>query len=88
MKLETIVTLEDNGRYYIADETVLEGKKYFLANILNENDDLSDKSVIFEEIIRDEEVFVDEVKDDKLASYLATIFTANFIEKVDEAEEE
>ena len=84
MKLETIVTLEDGAKYYLADETVHEDKKYFLANKLDENDDLTDKSVIFEELTQNGEVFVDEVTNDKLINYLAAIFTANFIEAVDE----
>jgi len=84
MKVETIMTLQNDDRYYLVDETVQDGKKYFLANKLDKADEMTDKSSIFEEIIKEGVVFIDEVKDIKLANYIAAIFTAKFIENIDE----
>ena len=86
MKLEHIVTLENQDRYYIAAETTQEGKKYFLANKLDDNDDMTDSSLIFEEMVQGEDIYVDEVKDEKLISYLTVIFTSDFIETVEDFE--
>jgi len=88
MNIETIVTLEDNERYYLVDETVVQGTKYFLANMLDDKDNLTDKSVIFEEKKEGDDIFVDVVKEQKLFNYITALFTASFIEKVNELEDE
>lgn len=39
LEINTIITLEDNKKYVVLNETIYEGKKYFLtASIDNSND--------------------------------------------------
>ena len=84
MRLETIVTLEDGYRYYLTDETVQNGIKYFLANRLDDNNELTEDSFIFEETIKDGDSYLYVVTDQQMVNYITAVFTANFISKVEE----
>lgn len=88
MKLDTVVTLEGNEKYYLADETVQNDTKYFLANKLDENDEISIESCIFEEIKDGEDFYLDEVLDQSKIKYLTAVFTSNLISDIDELKEE
>jgi hypothetical protein len=87
MEINTIVTLEDNSKYYLADETYQNGKKYFLGNKLDENEEPTDVSEIFEENLENGDTYLDIIDDPELLKSLGTIFTANFSNMVDETEE-
>jgi len=84
MTLETIVTLEDGERYYLADETVQNGIKYFLANKLDGEDNLTEESFIFQETVDGADTYLDLVEDETVSNYIAAVFTANFVSEVDE----
>ncbi len=88
MKLDTIVTLEGNEKYYLADETVQNGIKYFLANKLDENEEITTEACIFEEIKDGEDFYLDEVTDAEKMKYLTAVFTSNLINDIEEIKEE
>lgn len=88
MKLDTVVTLEGNEKYYLADETIQNDVKYFLANKLDEKDGISTEACIFEEIKDGDDFYLDEVTDVDKVKYLTAVFTSNLISDIDELKEE
>ncbi len=88
MKLDTVVTLEGNEKYYLADETIQNDVKYFLANKLDEDEELTIESCIFEEIQEGEDFYLEEIEDIDKLKYLNTVFTSNLISDLDELKEE
>ncbi len=87
MKLDTVVTLEGNEKYYLVDETIQNDKKYFLANKLDDNEEITIESCIFEEIKDGEDYYLDEIVDENIIKYLTTVFTSNLISDIDELKE-
>ena len=84
MMVDTIITLDDNLNYLLLDETDVEGGKIFLAVKLTEDLSESTKSYSFlEKTLKDGEEYVDVVKDKELIKYLATAFTNNYLENVE-----
>ena len=86
MQVGMIVTLDGKTKYFLADETVQAGIKYFLANKLDEKENLTENSDILKETKNGDDTFLNSVEDKELFSYLSAVFTANLIEKVDEME--
>ena len=84
MHLDTIVTLEGNERFYLADETVQNDVKYFLANKLDDKDELTIDSCIFEEVVEGEDFYLDQVTDEAKIKYLTAVFTSNLISDMEE----
>jgi len=88
MKTETIVTLDEQDRWYLTDETEQNGVKYFLGLKLDKNDEPLEESRIFEEEIIGEDKYLTEVTDENTLKYLSAIFITKFSEMVDELNEE
>ncbi len=78
------ITLDNNERYEIVDETVQNGVKYYFTSLVDENDTPLVKSSIFEEVIEDNEKYVIPVTEEDRYSALAAIFISNFNKLVDE----
>lgn len=83
MKVDTIVTLDNNERYYLTDETEQNESKYFIGSKVDSENNLLLDSNIFEEKQENDKYYLEEVKDKDLFNYLAAIFTANLTEIVD-----
>ena len=84
LALKDNITLDDNLNYLLLDETDVEGRKIFLAVKLTEDLSESTKSYSFlEKTLKDGEEYVDVVKDKELIKYLATAFTNNYLENVE-----
>ncbi len=88
MKTDTVITLDGIDRYYLADETIQNGIKYFLATKVDEENDLTTESCIFEEIIQDEKPYVREVNDEHIIKYITAVFTTNIVSDVEAEKEE
>ncbi|MDD2208672.1 MAG: hypothetical protein PHG03_01855 [Bacilli bacterium] len=89
MEIDTIVTLEGNEKYYLADVTIQNDVKYFLANKLDEKEELTKESCIFEEVKDGDEIYLDEVLDQTKLKYITTVFTSSLISDLeDEINEE
>ena len=84
MEKDTIVTLDENDRWYLAEETTQDGKKYFLAVIVDENNEPGDISKIYEEEKENGEYYLTEVTDEKILNYLTAVFIAKANDKLDE----
>ena len=64
LKINTIITLENQEKYVVLNETMYGGIKYFLVMGVDENKDIVPTNIaILEEIIEGDEIFVDRVRD-------------------------
>ncbi len=74
LKTNTIITLENNEKYVVLNETIYGGVKYFLVMGVDENKNIIPTNVaIIEEIVDGQEVYVDKVKDPELIIILTRI---------------
>ena len=74
LKVNTIISLENEEKYVILNETMYGGVKYFLAMVVDEKKDVIPSNVaILEEIIEGQDIFVDRVTDPELIVILTRI---------------
>lgn len=74
LKTNTIISLENNEKYVVLNETMYGGTKYFLVMGVDENKDVIPSNVaIIEEIIEGNETYVERVKDPELVIILTRI---------------
>lgn len=74
LKTNTIISLENNEKYVVLNETMYGGVKYFLVTGVDENKDIIPTNVaIVEEIIDGQDTYVDRVKDPELIIILTRI---------------
>lgn len=77
LKTNTIITLENNEKYVVLNETMYGGVKYFLVmGIDNNKDIIPNKVKILEEIIDGSEIYVDPVTDPEMIVILTRILKA------------
>ena len=86
MKVDTIVTLDGNERYYLVDKTEQDGKTDFLATKLKEDNTPLEESQIFEEIVEEGTTYLETVADELTYNQLAAIFVTKFNDLVLEGE--
>ena len=75
MKVNSVITIEGDINCLLLEETDYENAKYFLATILDDNEEPSDESVIFKEVVENDEVYVEQVNDPELIAKLSEKFT-------------
>ncbi len=74
LRINTIITLENQEKYVVLNETMYGGIKYFLVMGVDENKDIVPTNIaILEEIIEGDEIFVDRVRDPELIVILTRI---------------
>lgn len=88
MKIDTVVTLDNNQKYYLTNETEENSNQYFLGVLLDDNNKPTSTGAIFMEENINGKPFLKEVDDDKEYNYLAAIFASDMNEILDTIEEE
>lgn len=74
LKTNTIISLENNEKYVVLNETMYGGVKYFLVMGVDENKDVIPSNVaIIEEIIEGADTYVERVTDPELVIILTRI---------------
>ena len=74
LRPNTIISLENNEKYVVLNETMYGGVKYFLVMGVDENKDIIPTNVaIVEEIIDGQDTYVDRVRDPELIIILTRI---------------
>ena len=74
LRTNTKISLENNEKYVVLNETMYGGVKYFLVMGVDENKDIIPTNVaIVEEIIDGQDTYVDRVKDPELIIILTRI---------------
>ena len=77
LKINTIITLENDEKYVVLNETMYGGIKYFLVMGIDAKKNIVPSNIaILEEIIEGNEVFVDRVTDPDLIVILTRILKA------------
>ncbi len=67
IKINTIITLENNEQYMVLNQTIYEGDKYYLVMGLDQNKEIIENNVaIFKEEIEQDNVYIEKVEDSKL----------------------
>ena len=77
LKTNTIITLENNEKYVVLNETMYGGSKYFLVMGIDEKLEMVPNKVkILEEILDGADIYVDTVTDANLISILTRLLKA------------
>lgn len=77
LKINTIITLENDEKYVVLNETMYGGVKYFLVMGIDAKKNIIPSNIaILEEIIEGKDVFVDRVTDPDLIVILTRILKA------------
>ena len=83
MKVDSVITLENDVNCLLLEKVEYENNNYFMAVVLNEEEEPSDEYVIFKEIIENNENYDEKVEDAELFSSLIQLFTTKIDEFVD-----
>lgn len=76
--VDKIITLSNQKKYLILDETIIDNKKYYLG-LRIENNEPTNNYLYFEEIDNND---LKPIKDEDIKEILLTSFTINYIDKV------
>ena len=67
IKINTIITLENNEQYMVLNQTIYEGDKYYLVMGLDQNKEIIENNVaIFKEETEQDNVYIEKLEDSKL----------------------
>lgn len=86
MKVDMIVTLKDNKRYILVDESIQNGKKYFLGTRIDEDGKPVAESEIFEELLSNNETYLLPVEDKDVFNTLTAVFISKFKDLMKESQ--
>ncbi|MBE6160904.1 MAG: hypothetical protein E7158_01610 [Firmicutes bacterium] len=74
LSINTIITLENKEKYVVLNETMYEGKKYFMVMGIDEKKEIiPTKVAIFKEVIEGIDTYIVKVKDSELMSKLTEV---------------
>lgn len=75
MNVDSVITLENDVNCLLLEKVNYLNDNYFIAVVLNEEEEPSDEYVIFKEIIENNENYVEKVEDMELLTKLVEMFT-------------
>ena len=75
MKVDTVITLENDVNCLLLEQAKLENENYFLAVILTDSEEPSDDYVILKEIVEDGKEYVLRINDGYTLAKLVNLFT-------------
>lgn len=78
--VDKIIELDDNQKYLILDETVVDNKKYYYALGLDEQERVANNYLFFEEL--EDKKSIIPVSSKEVKDMLLTTFTINYLDKV------
>lgn len=77
LEINTIITLENNERYVVLNETMYQGKKYFLVMGIDQNKEIISSDVaILEEELEGLDIYIKKVTNSSLLTQLANLLKA------------
>lgn len=82
MKVDTVITLENDINCLLLEKANYENDNYFLSVVLDDNEEPSDEYVVLKEIVEDNQNYVMRVMDESILAELLKLFTKSFGEKV------
>lgn len=76
---DKVITLKKGTRYYIIDETKIDGRLFCLGvELLEESEELTNNYMMFELVYSDDNCSIKKVTDDKIKEKLINLFVDNF----------
>lgn len=78
MKVDSVITLENNVNCLLLDKANYEGVNYYLSVVLDENEEPTDDNIVLKEIIEDNEIYVEREGNEKVLGELVKQFTKSF----------
>ena len=82
MKVDTVITLENNINCLLLEKATLENENYFLAVVLNETEEPSDDYVVLKEKLDNDKQYVIKVEDANTLAKLVNLFTISLSNSV------
>ena len=79
MEIEDIITLEDNLEYLILDKTIINNEKYLYCVEIDKEEKPTTNYNYLKEINVNNELYIEEVKDEKMLEMLINVFTNNYL---------
>ena len=77
MEINNVITLEDGSNSLILEKVNFEDTDYFMAVVLNEEEEPSDKYICFSVVNENDENFAEIIEDKDLLAQLLPLFTNN-----------
>lgn len=78
MKVDTVITLDNDVNVLLIDKATYNDNNYFLAIELDSNEEPTDKSAILKEIIDTDGTYVEKENDPKILEELFNMFAKSF----------
>jgi hypothetical protein len=82
MKVDTVITLENNINCLLLEKATLENENYFLAVVLNETEEPSDDYIVLKEKLDNDKQYVIKVEDANTLAKLVNLFTISLSNSV------
>lgn len=83
MKVDTVITLENDVNCLLLEKTNYNNDNYFLSVVLDESEEPSDEYIVLKEIVEDNQNYVMRIVDEETLAELIKQFTKSFGEEVD-----
>lgn len=80
--VDNIVELENNKKYVLLDNKVLDNTNYYFGLRLDDKEEPTNNYLFFEETKDGEDTYLAPVEEEKLKKLLITAFTVNYLDKV------
>ena len=88
MKVDTIITLDNDKDYALLERLELDGGVYFFAAGVTGDEEATGEYVFIEEINKDNKTYIQKVINKELLEKLATIVTKEYYEAAESLESE
>lgn len=80
--VDKIITLDNNKKYIILDETLLDNTKYYFGLRLDDNNEPTNYYLYFEETKDNKDIYLKPIENEEIKNILLTSFTINYLDKV------
>lgn len=80
--VDNIVELENNKKYVLLDNKILDSTNYYFGLRLDDKEEPTNNYLFFEETKDGEDTYLAPVEEEKLKKLLITAFTVNYLDKV------
>ena len=81
-----IITLEDNEQFLLLMENEIEGRKFFYANKVDNEENTTSEYEIFEQLTEDGDNYLEIVEDEDEREFLTNVFSADLVEFASDVE--
>lgn len=87
MEKDTIITLDDNTEYALLDETIIDGRKFFLSVLLDKTGNPKNEFEIFEEEQDGNDTYMNALEESTLKNNILKGFTSNYLNQLNDINE-